>query len=195
MEATRSLAREERAPQLSVDFVNTMACPGCRVGDALDSPRDFAFWYRGHVGLPRPPRSATSLDLLKGFRKDLRALFESATTGSRPPPAHFRSLNERLRSVAFRFEVAHTPWGWRLREVPDSQDPTSRLIAKLGRSAAELVSGQSRSSLRRCRGPGCLHYIVARTPSQLWCSPTGCGNRVRVRRHYRKARVARPRAK
>lgn len=191
--AARSKTGDEISPRLSVDFVNSMACPGCRVGDALDSPRALAVWYRSHLGLPRPPISATSLDLLKDFREDLRTLFEALTTGSRPSPAHLESLNNRLSSVAFRFELAHTPRGWRLRVVPESQDPTSGLIAMLGRSAADLISGPSRGRLRQCRGPSCLHYLLARTRGQLWCSPTGCGNRVRVRRHYRRARRTRPR--
>jgi predicted RNA-binding Zn ribbon-like protein len=66
-----------------------------------------------------------------------------------------------------------------------TEDPIALLVAAVGRSTIDFLSGPDRARLRACPAARCVKYFLQDDPRQLWCSPS-CGNRERVNRHYRK---------
>ena len=177
---------------LSVDFVNTVVCPACRVKDALSSLGDFARWTRAHPDLPSLMWTQPGLNRLMVLREDLRLLFEHSIEHRRPPLGPLSQVNACLRLAPVHLELKWRGTRLSFEEVLESRDPEQRWMGIVARSAVELLGGPFRQRLRRCQAPDCLHYLVARTRGQLWCSATGCGNRVRVARHYRRIKQGRP---
>ncbi len=176
------------ARSLAVDFANTVACPGCRGGDALDSAGDARRWLRAHVP-GRPPSLRTSdLRPLRGFREQLRELLSAATEGRRPAPRSLESVNRAARGGLVGTELRWAAGTW--TAMPRGTAGSSRQLVEglIAQSAVDLLGTGPAPPLRRCQGPGCIHFLTARTRQQRWCSPTGCGNRARVQRHYRKSR-------
>ena len=182
------MRHSEGLGNLSVDFANTEACPACRVGDALASFRAAMIWRRFRPDLPPIARSAATLTSLRGFRDDLRSVFAATIGKRRPPDPLVDRLNRSLRSAPSHLEVRVRLGQLTLLEVQAYGAPENLWISAIVRSTFEVIGAAPPHQLRRCQGPGCVHYVIARTNRQLWCSPTGCGNRVRVARHYWKER-------
>lgn len=58
------------------------------------------------------------------------------------------------------------------------------------RSAAELLTSDRLGRVRECDGASCTWLFLdqSRNRSRRWCSMETCGNRAKVRRHYRRSR-------
>ncbi|MFV2121917.1 CGNR zinc finger domain-containing protein [Streptomyces sp. Act-28] len=65
-------------------------------------------------------------------------------------------------------------------------DPRRGALGEVGAAAVALFSGEQADRLRACAAPGCILYFVRTHARREWCT-TGCGNRVRVARHSRRA--------
>jgi predicted RNA-binding Zn ribbon-like protein len=77
-------------------------------------------------------------------------------------------------------------WNWK-------GDRTLRsLVHRTAWSIADLLTSDRLDRLHVCDAPGCswLFLDTTRNHSRRWCDPRTCGNRVRVRRHYRRYRGA-----
>ena len=177
------------AGQLAVDFANTLACDACRVRDALASSRDFSTWLADHPDLDRRVMSRVSLPGLRAFRRHLRATLVAAAGHSAPPVAAMRAINRALARDRVRRSLTWNRGTWMVRTANGRGDPADRFRGVLALSVFDLLATQDRDRLRPCHDPRCAHVLLARTRTQLWCSPTGCGNRARVARHYRQAKA------
>lgn len=178
-----------------VDFANTLACPGCRAGDALDSTIAARRWLRAHPELPALAPGPPNLKELRRLRKYVRELLSANSRSSAPGSAALAMVNAAA-AAGFSNETLEWRGGrWWVRARPRRGSGTSHLIGSIARSTVALLGGPARRKLRACHGPGCVHFLFARTRQQIWCSPTGCGNRVRVARHWRKAKSRDPRTK
>lgn len=187
----RAEGSDEADPRyLAVDFANTVACPSCRAGDALGDEGEARRWTAREFPGLHLTFSRADLASLRRLRAHLRNVLRASGSGIAPPPASLSIVNRATRSssahgvrwIRGRFE----PWEYD-REISDSR----RLMTEVARSAVRLLVGTSTVPVRPCAGAGCAHFVVARRPSQRWCSPSGCGNRARVQRHYRKVRSQR----
>ena len=184
--------RPGRAPgSLAVDFANTLGCPACRAGDAFASPLSCRRWL-GRQGV-RPGSSlgvdARALARLRRFRRQVRELL-GAGPSSPPPPASVRAIRRWAFEGSARPTLSWERGRWRVRpEGPVL--PEAALFARIASDLVAVLTRPAARRVRRCQGPGCAHFLLARTRTQIWCSPTGCGNRARVARHYRKARQLR----
>lgn len=173
---------------LALDFVNTVACPGCRGSDPLDSLDEARRWFRRNglsVGAPLGSRDVRSL---RRLRTELRRLFASVSDGSPPPPAALRAVNRAWSRSRPRSVLRWVRGRWVLADSSTGGSSYPRLAALVAQSLADMVAGSPSLPVRRCQGRGCVHYLVAYRAQQRWCSPTGCGNRARVQRHYRRLR-------
>lgn len=177
---------------LSVDFANTVACEACRSSDALASAESFLRWNRAHPGLPKLSVSDDLLRELAALRRDLRDAFECHVQGTAPRPPLLRRINRWLGGSSTRLRAGFSGGRWRFEEVPGVVRPDQRWRSDMARAATSLLAGPLSPRLRKCQAPGCAHFLVSRKSGQLWCSPTGCGNRVRVARHYQKKRHGTP---
>ena len=185
--ATQGSGRPQNDRSLAVDFSNTIACPGCRAQDAFDSVEGTRRWLRAKAPDVASEWTPSEWTGLRRFREDVRRVLRAAATGSRPPADALGSLNEALNAaspVALRFQGGR----WSEVRARGRRTPTAELRLRIARSTAEALAGPNRPRVRLCQAPGCLHLLFARSSRQLWCSPSGCGNRVRVQRHYRRSR-------
>lgn len=59
-------------------------------------------------------------------------------------------------------------------------------------SAAELLASDRLGRIRECASTDCTWLFVdeSRNRSRRWCDMSACGNRVKARRHYQRARAA-----
>lgn len=75
---------------------------------------------------------------------------------------------------------------------PTGDDPL-RVLAPVADSAAELLCGATDPArVRRCDNPKCVLYFYDTTKNRhrRFCSPAGCGNRVKAAARYRRLRQA-----
>ncbi len=174
---------------LAVDFSNTIACPGCRAQDAFATRESARRWLRARVSVVASAWGPPEWAGLREFREDVRTLLRAAATGSRPPADALDSVNRALKGAS-PVALGYRGGRWSLARARGRPGPTADLRVRIARSTAETLAGSDRPRVRLCQAPGCLHLLFARSSRQLWCSPTGCGNRVRVQRHYRRSRGA-----
>ena len=146
-------------------------------------------------GMDARDAQAVVRDELVRVRRAVRALFARAVAPEPPSKADADRLMDAdaaLRMVnraADRLGTMQLDWPddgppitrWAGR----TEDPVALLVAAVGRSTIDFLSGPDRVRLRACPAARCVKYFLQDDPRQLWCSPS-CGNRERVNRHYRK---------
>lgn len=173
---------------LAVDFANSIACPSCQVGDALATDEDLTRWLRSRRALAVGVVHLDDLPTLRRFRSDVRELIRASVMGSRPSSDPLVRVNSVLRLASTRDRLQWRLGRWSIDSGRPPRDPGAVLAGAVALSLAGLLTSSDRQKLKACRGPGCEHFLLARTRQQIWCSPTGCGNRARVARHYRRAK-------
>jgi predicted RNA-binding Zn ribbon-like protein len=170
-----------------VTFLNTRPCPVCRDDDQL------AIWPSGASARPTkrnvlPPSSPRPPPLdLRRLRSDLIDLMEARIDRKPPDPSSLRRGNARLRRAVGIPQLAWTPR--RTNASPNRRTyPRSRRPSEIEVAEWLLALGDPRLPFRRCAAEGCHHFLYAERPHRRWCSPHGCGNRVRVARHHLRRR-------
>jgi predicted RNA-binding Zn ribbon-like protein len=174
--------------KIVLDFLNTVACPACRAGDALDpvgEPRGGSARRLPIGALPRPVRGR---ERLRRFRAAVRELVEASIERRAPDPRSLETLNAAARRYRPRSALRWSRTGWTRVDTTSAGGEYDRVAGRVAIATIELLTGPARMRLKRCHGLGCEHFLYGRTKTQLWCSPSGCGNRARVARHYRLTR-------
>lgn len=172
----------------AVDFANSNACPACRSGDAFASEASARRWLRARPNLDPWQEEFPDLPAIREFREDVRAVFYARIRGERPPARALSQINSASRAGAEWTVLTWRSGRWLAERRFRSGRVTQRIAGIVARSIVSLLSSSEGNKLRACHGPGCAHLLLTRTRQQLWCSPTGCGNRARVARHWRKVR-------
>lgn len=203
---------------LAVDLLNTVIAAGGARRDLLTTPAALLAWLGAQAGrLPSETLAALSARLgegggaaaggeragegdapggllarVRGLRESLRPLFAAALEGVAPPPDAVTAVNAAAAAApaAPRLEWA-APGAARAGLSYPGDRPGDALLAAVAASGIALLGGGDRARLRRCDGPGCVLLFVATNRRRRWCSAAGCGNRVRVARHYRRRATAR----
>jgi len=175
---------------LAIDFVNSVDCPGCRAGDALESRATATRWVRTKLRGVDPRVGSDDLEVLRRLRDDLRRVVEAAVDGTSPPASSLARINRSAAVPARRSVLRWARGRWTVEDRVASLPTSDWLSSLIARSAIDLIGAGSSPKIRRCEGPGCVHFLLARRAQQRWCSPTGCGNRARVQRHYRRLHPA-----
>lgn len=171
-----------------VDFANTVACASCGAEDAFASPKSAYRWMIAHGVKFRGRAARFQMSRLRAIRDSVRALLDAAAMGARPPSKALTAVNEACKTGVVSPSLAWGQGRWTSSSLPLGGTPTDWIGSEVARSIVSLLTGPDGPKIRRCQAPGCAHFLLARTRQQRWCSPTGCGNRVRVARHYRRAR-------
>jgi predicted RNA-binding Zn ribbon-like protein len=173
---------------LALDLANTVVAGG---RDLLRTEGELAAWLDAEEGrLPaRAAPTAELLEALRSLRADLAQLFGAALAGERLPKAAADRVNEAsaLAPSYLRLDVGGDEPAARPVSAPSS--PARVVQAAIAASAIELLGGADRERVRRCECEACVLVFVATNPRRRWCSPSACGNRVRVARHYARQRA------
>lgn len=172
----------------AVDLANTTSCPACQGPDALASASEVRRWIERKMPERRMPVRAGDLAVLRRFRGHVRHLLAAIADGTAPSRASVDAINRASRISRPHRELRWSTRGWRVMDRGGEPAVSHQLTSLAAQSLIDLISEPPQRPIRRCEGPGCVHFLVAPTQQQRWCSPTGCGNRVRVQRHYRKLR-------
>lgn len=178
------------AHQPALDFVNTLAAGPAGPLELLPSDAELWRWART-AGLARSAPAAPRAGLdpaIARLRAALRELFEAVCAGKPAPRKALEQLNEALALPGARLRLAQR--AGRFERVRASPATNAELQRALADSAAELLASAAAQRVRRCAGVGCvlLFLDVSKSGQRRWCSMSGCGNRAKVRAHYRRAR-------
>ncbi|MCP9945762.1 ABATE domain-containing protein [Streptomyces somaliensis] len=181
---------------LPLELVNTTYVKGGlrgRVVDALAGPGDLDRWLAAHRQQFGPavaqalgcsePADRVHVEAFLELRHALRELTAARTSGRTPEPEHTAVVNAAARLAAQWRELGPS-FEAVLRS--SESDPRRRALGEVGAAAVELFSGEQADRIRACAAPGCILYFVRTHARREWCT-AGCGNRVRVARHSRRA--------
>lgn len=114
------------------------------------------------------------------------ALAGARTSGEGPDPGALAVVNGYARTAADWRELAPGP-EFRAVVRRAVEDPLRLALGAISAAAVELFAGDGAERLRACPAPGCILYFIRTHARREWCT-VGCGNRVRVARHSRRAR-------
>jgi predicted RNA-binding Zn ribbon-like protein len=142
--------------------------------DQLGDERTGQQWLtaRGGVG--------TARELARVRR--VRAVLQGIVRGTESPIA----LRPFIGSISYRPTATDEGLDWAL-DVPDDH----RLAAK-ALLAWDHLRTTAPGRLRPCANDECELYLIDRSKANTgrWCSMAVCGNRMKVRRHYQRRRLA-----
>ncbi|MFH9294150.1 CGNR zinc finger domain-containing protein [Streptomyces sp. NPDC017520] len=185
---------------LPLDLVNTTYVRGGVRGRRMDAlaagPQAVGGWLAARrdrfsdalaerldgVGSVTPERYQEFLEL----RGALRSLAAARTSGAAPGADPLAVVNALARSAARWPELAPGPDFRRVVRTA-ADDVGGEVLGEIAAAAVDLFAGPAAERLRACPAPGCILYFVRTHARREWCT-VGCGNRVRVARHSRRAR-------
>ena len=138
------------------------------------------------------PRAAAA-DLAKAIvdRDLLVSIFAGIANG--------RSVSSHLISE-LNSALAQAPGLLRVYKMSDriekdwtsANDGLQKVFFAVLASAAELLASDRLGRVRECSGDDCTWLFVdeSRNRSRRWCDMTACGNRMKARRYYQRAKAA-----
>ncbi|GAA4198550.1 CGNR zinc finger domain-containing protein [Streptosporangium oxazolinicum] len=156
---------------LLLDLLNTTPVVDGVPTDALDDPRDAARWL-GERDLPRSPAAAASA-------RRARDAIARVVRGEEPA----RTLEPFLEGVSRTPSIGDDGVRWELST--GSADPFGLRCVLAWAHLQETLPGR----LRPCANDDCRLFLVdhSRADTRRWCSMAACGNRLKARRHHRRA--------
>jgi predicted RNA-binding Zn ribbon-like protein len=175
-------------PLAALDLADTMIT-------VLDPPRDLLddagradrWWALQRPRLPegsRPEHAATIR-----LRTAVRDLLDARLEGRPPAASSLADVNAFASSVPSSPQLSFTDDGPVVSVRWHTELGGNPLLAAIAAETIELLADPVRQErLRRCANPSCSMVFLAQSTRRLWCSSTGCGNRVRAARHYRRVR-------
>ncbi|GHC87630.1 hypothetical protein GCM10007079_31940 [Nocardiopsis terrae] len=176
----------------ALDLVNTVFIRGGLRGqlvDALTTPADLADWIAAQAEVlgpldPVPQPRPEALTAFTDLRGSLHRVVAAAAAGREADPADTAAVNAASRAHRDTVELPPAGHGPAVRRT-DAPDTPSAVLARVARTAVDLLTGPQLEQLRACPAPGCVLFYLRTHPRREWCSK-GCGNRVRVARHSRR---------
>jgi predicted RNA-binding Zn ribbon-like protein len=157
---------------LLLDLLNTTPVVDGIVHDGLADPTAAKAWLREHSVAPTNEEAAALLQA--------RAALQKVVRGEAGPKALKRFVEDvRLRPVA-----GGDGLDWRLH-VDGGGTGAARAVL-----AWDALRISSPGRLRPCANPECRLFLIDRSKPNTarWCSMAICGNRMKARRHYQRAR-------
>ena len=156
---------------LLLDLLNTTPVVDGVQGDDLADPKAARAWMRDRGIAPTKTELAALLDVRTNLQKVVRGEVGPAV------------LQRFLSAARLRPAAVSEGLDWQL--VVDG--PKGAVRAVLGWDAVRIW-GPGR--LRPCANTECRLFLIDRSKpnNARWCSMAICGNRMKARRHYRRAR-------
>lgn len=175
-------------PPVSVRLANTRYAHRGQLRDAIDQPEQLRDWLRANAddtGLADGVPAITEGDIraFADLRDAIRALIPASTEGAdRTDQA---ALVNRLSAGLPHWPILVTA-GDHFEAIERTDvHGVRRALGAIAQDAVALLGGPRRNDVQPCNAPGCVIFFVKDHPRREWCS-TGCGNRARAARHYRR---------
>ena len=131
-------------------------------------------WLTGFGGLGTEPERRNVVEI--------RQALQAVVRGQRLPDV----LAPALAGVTSRPAMAGGRIAWTL-SVPPERELAVRAVL-----AWDALAGRSPGRLRPCANDECRLFLIdhSKANAARWCSMAVCGNRMKARRHYQRARSA-----
>ena len=94
-----------------------------------------------------------------------------------------------LRRARLTADGSASAW----RQVPAAGPTLEIVLLPIAISAVEVLTHPPHGQIKQCPGAGDCGWLFldrSKNGSRRWCRADGCGARVKMRRHYRRARAA-----
>ncbi|WP_063784254.1 CGNR zinc finger domain-containing protein [Streptomyces sp. SBT349] len=160
---------------LLLELLNSRPVSGGVERDRFADEGELRAWARAHDG----SGTAREAERLRTVREGLAQVIR----GERGA----RALAPALEGAARVPELGDTGVSWRLTAPPDAA-LAARIVLAWARIEEELPG-----RLRPCGNEECRLFLLDRSRAgrARWCSMAACGNRLKARRHYERARAPR----
>jgi predicted RNA-binding Zn ribbon-like protein len=187
-----------------LDFVNTRVVEGGRPVDLLGGFPDLARWLveaglldaegarRALEGWRGTPESDRAFREALSFRAALRETCERIVRGERVEQAIVDRINRLLVLRAGYDQLVRTVDGFERRFRQEVNEGMG-LLTPVADSAADLLSRDDLSLVKKCENPECVlfFYDSTKNHARRWCSMAACGNRSKVAAHNRRKKEGR----
>ncbi|ULN47940.1 CGNR zinc finger domain-containing protein [Mycolicibacterium goodii] len=159
---------QRRDEEFLLDLLNTTPVVDGQERDVLADPDEGRAWLRAHEVDETERANLTAV----------RDLLQDVVRGARSPAL----LDRFLGDVTMRPTVTPHGVGWEL-----SATPAARAVL-----AWDALRINSPGRLRACANDECRLFLIDRSKPNTarWCSMAICGNRMKARRYYRRAKGA-----
>jgi predicted RNA-binding Zn ribbon-like protein len=164
---------------LALDFANTVRRRGGEYTELLTSGAELAAWAareEDRVPPVRPEAAGARLREVRELRDAVFALLLATAEHEPAPRGVERQVNAALAALPL---VPQLRDGAVVHVAPEGADPLDELLARVARSAIELVHSPT---LGFCDAPSCGRFFIRSRRDQRWCG-SACGTRMRVARH------------
>lgn len=135
-----------------------------------------------------PAGATKSLQRAWQLRDVLFSAFSAVVRDERVPEGDIDALNKWLRKAGGHRIISKLTdqgyeWSW---DVSGNLDAPLWPIAH---SAGNILTSGQKLLVKQCDGEACLRIFLdsTRNRRRRWCDAAGCGNRHRVREHYRRS--------
>jgi predicted RNA-binding Zn ribbon-like protein len=158
--------------QILLDLLNSTPVVDGVTQDELGTTSQAQRWLRAHGG------TATRAELTRV--RALRPVLQAVVRGDRSAG----ELAPFLARVSYRPSMSSIGINWELDAAPD------RALAARAVLAWDALRVSAPGRLRACANSDCNLYLLDRSKANTgrWCSMAVCGNRMKARRHYERAR-------
>ena len=193
------------AGALCLDFANTLHDTQAEdKGEELNAISDLLQWaaeagvlsaadHRRLTAHYEHDRRATADALAKAVavRDLLISIFAGIAKGGAVPSQRLSALNSALAEVPGVLRVRKDA-GRMGSEWTSAADGLPKVLFSVLADAAELLASERVGRIRECGAADCTWLFVdeSRNRSRRWCDMTACGNRMKARRHYERAKAA-----
>jgi predicted RNA-binding Zn ribbon-like protein len=142
-------------------------------GDELADPGRARTWLAGVGG------RGTDAELAHVLQA--RAMLQDIVRGVQPPDV----LAAALRGAALHPAISDSEITWTLSVAPERELAVRAILTW------DALAKKSPGRLRPCANDECRLFLIDRSKAGAarWCSMAICGNRMKARRHYQKARI------
>lgn len=176
---------------LALDLVNTRAETPRGPLDLVATTEGLRSWLE--LQEERIPEAlATPQGLTEGHVAAVHAVRDHITTaigyarhGQAPPAGVLHGIN-RAQRAAPATQVLSWNGATVVASTHRSGELGTRLAAHLAAAAADLLTSPEVTHIRACQARDCIMLFLPAHPRRRWCSPTRCGNRIRVARHQQR---------
>ena len=134
-------------------------------------------------------QAAADLARAVGVRDLLRSIFTGIANGRPLRDRDLAELNSALAQTPALLRV-HAHAGTVGTQWDSAAGGLSKVLFPVLTDAANLLASDRRERIRECASTECTMLFVdaSRNSSRRWCDMNSCGNRMKARRHYARAR-------
>lgn len=164
---------------LAIDLINTRTWSA----DLLSLPGQLDDWVALQHALEHLAGRHHDLAAVRSVRDHAASALARVREDRPPRPADRAALHDAQRAAP-AITLLRTHDGL-VSAQPGRLGPEKlHLAGALAQAACELLADPSVATIRECAAGDCVMLFRAPNPRRIWCSPSRCGNRTRVARHY-----------